>query len=127
MTKSLLVIVRAVTGASQVGTVDGFDVMVRSDGETTIVALREEFDSASVPVLHGEMAAARASAPCDVVIDARDLTFVGVRGLRALVTETQALRHDRRRVRTVNLRPPVRRVARALGVESLLGTACARH
>ena len=101
---------------------DDFEVRVTTERGATVVALRGELDIATIPALRRDMAAARQSATEDVVIDARDLTFVGLQGFRALLSETQALRHGRRRVRMVNLRPAVRRAARALRIESLLGT-----
>lgn len=103
------------------------DIRIETEADVTVVRLRGELDVATIPDLREGMVELRSMSPASVVIDAGDLVSVGVRGVRALTAEVQALRQGRRSVTTVNLRPAVRRVARLLFAEAQLGATCSRR
>jgi anti-anti-sigma factor len=79
-----------------------------------VVRLTGELDVATLPSFHAAMAELRRRAPKAVVLDAKDLTFVGLRGMHALTAEAAALRRSGCSLETRNLRPNVERLVRLL-------------
>ena len=91
------------------------------------VTLRGELDNATIPEFRQRMVDVRRRASATVVIDASDLAFVGVRGIRALTAEMHALRQGRRIVSIVNVRPQLHRLAEHLFAQAQLGLTCTRR
>jgi anti-anti-sigma factor len=95
--------------------VDG--VWLRLKGELdleTLAVLREAFDEAEAASGSGEQ----------VVIDAADLTWVGVSGVNALVDHAARVRHRGLALRLVHPTSSLRSLLRLLELERPLGLVC---
>lgn len=100
------------------------DVVERVDG--VWLRLRGELDMETLAVLRDAFDEVEA-APADteqVVIDAADLTWVGVTGVNALVDHADRVRRRGRRLRLVHPTASLRNLLRLLDLERPLGLVC---
>ena len=89
--------------APLMGTVPGLNVLVSVGGDATVLALRGEFDNATMPAFVNVISRVIADHHGTVVIDLAQITSIDATALRALDRANQFLRcHDRQLV----LRPP---------------------
>jgi anti-anti-sigma factor len=87
-----------------------FAAVIRSDDGVTTVALRGELDLATIPMLQRSLAEAAPSWSKEIVVDLSEVTFIGLRGARALDTSIHQLEHDGHAVSVTHVRSNVRRM-----------------
>lgn len=87
-----------------------FAIETRTDGGVTHMALRGEFDLATVPAFEEALRKLEADRPATLVIDLGELTFMDSSGLRALVMADERARERQARLAIVPGPPSVRRV-----------------
>lgn len=100
------------------------DVVERVDG--VWLRLRGELDMETLAVLRDAFEEAEAVAEADdqVVIDAADLTWVGVTGVNALVDHAARVRRRGLHLRLVHPTASLRNLLRLLELERPLGLVC---
>ena len=94
----------------------GLDVVMFTEGATTIVALRGEADIATLPVVVDALARVIADRDGDVVVDLAQTDFMDTAALRAVLVAREELHAGERQL---TLRSPSRIAVRLLGVFGL--------
>lgn len=98
------------------------DVVERSDGAW--IRLRGELDMGTLGVLRDGFDHAMATGADEVVVDASDLTWVGVTGVNELVDQAERVRLRGLGVRVVHPTTSLLHLLRLLQLERPLGVVC---
>jgi anti-sigma B factor antagonist len=97
-----------------------FRVEVRSEGQTTVIAVRGELDLASSPALQEELDRVAASDATLLIIDLRNLDFMDSTGLSVLVRAHQRTEEQGRQLAMVKGPQQVQRLLSLTGVADRL-------
>jgi anti-sigma B factor antagonist len=95
-------------------------VQVDARNGVASVALRGELDLATVPILLQQMGRLHTDGVSDIMLDLRDLTFVGSTGAHAFADAREEARSRGKRLIVIGASEPVRRVLELLRLGSLL-------
>ena len=97
-----------------------FTVQVNSRNGVARVALHGELDMSTVPFLEEQIGLLNNDGVSGIMLDLRDLTFVGTSGMHAFVDARDEARSRGKRLILVGASGPVRRVFELLQLGSLL-------
>ncbi|AZM60762.1 MULTISPECIES: anti-sigma factor antagonist [unclassified Streptomyces] len=93
-----------------------FDVRLRVDERTAVIDLSGELDAATAPRFHETIDAAATAGAIELVIHARQLSYLSSAGLRSLVFARQKMGDDVR-IAVVGAPEPVARTIRLAGFD----------
>jgi anti-sigma B factor antagonist len=108
------------------GTGQTFTTRIHARNGVTSIALTGELDMATVPTLNDQLTALEQDGSKTIVLDLRDLRFIDVSGLHALVSAYRRSETNGHRLLLVGASPFARRLCELTGTEFLLdatGTA----
>jgi len=91
--------------------------IVRSAEDGVVVAVRGELDAATAPKLEAVLDVAL-STTCRLILDLRNLTFMGSKGVAVLVAAQQHLGQIKESITLYKPSPPVVRVLEITGMDS---------
>ena len=90
------------------------------DGSAAHLALRGELDMLSAPLLARRIQAATRRCPDRIVLDLRDLRFMDVSGLRAILDAARSARRDGRSLVIANPMPHIVRLLELTAIDQSL-------
>jgi anti-sigma B factor antagonist len=94
-----------------------FEVSRASEDDEARLALHGELDMLSAPVLARELAAVARRHPARIVLDLRDLSFMDVSGLRAILDAARSARREGRSVVIANPMPHIVRLLELTAID----------
>ena len=89
-------------------------------GPTERLALSGELDMLSAPILERELRAAARRHPRRIVLDLRELTFMDVSGLRAILDAARSARRDGASLAIANPMPHIVRLLELTAIDQTL-------
>jgi anti-sigma B factor antagonist len=101
-------------------TLSPLEVSRTDDGQIVRVMLRGELDMSSVTTLELELLIAEARKPAVLVIDLKQLSFMGVSGLRSILDAARRARRDDRQLVVSNPLPHILRLFELTAIDQSL-------
>jgi anti-sigma B factor antagonist len=97
-----------------------FEVSCMHDGSAAHLALRGELDMLSAPLLARALESASRGDPARVILDLRELRFMDVSGLRAILDAARSARRDGRSLVIANPMPHIVRLLELTAIDQSL-------
>jgi anti-sigma B factor antagonist len=97
-----------------------FEVSCMHEAGEARLALHGELDMLSAPLLAHELESAARSRPEQIVLDLRDLSFMDVSGLRAILDAARSARRDGRSLVIANPMPHIIRLLELTAIDQSL-------